>query len=90
MPANSDTTRPTLATAKADDGEGRQAQGELLADQRGQALAGVGAQAGRHLLHAPRADGDQHHEEQGAVAELRPRPRRRWRCRRRRCRRWPR
>ena len=70
MPANSVTTRPTLATAKAQHGEGRQAQRELLADEGGQALAGVGGQSGHHLLDADVADGDQHHEEQRAVAEL--------------------
>ncbi len=55
MPANSVTTRPTLATAKASDGEGRQTQRELLADERSQTLAGVRGQSGHHLLDARRS-----------------------------------
>ena len=75
---------------QAHDGEGGGPQRELLADERHQALAGVGAEAGRHLLHDDQRHRDQQHQEEGGVAELRARPTRRWRCHRRRSRRWPR
>ena len=54
------------------DGEGGEAEVELLPDERGQALAGVDGQAGHHLLDDDVGDRDQHHEEEGAVDELRP------------------
>ena len=61
-----------VGNGEGQDGEGREAQRELFADQRSQPFAGVGSQAGHHLLDADVAHGDQHHEEQGAVAELGP------------------
>ena len=57
---------------EGEDGEGGQAQGELLADQGRQPLAGMCRQAGGHLLDAHVADGDDHHEEQHRVPELGP------------------
>ena len=50
MPANSVTTSPTLAMAKATTAKAVEPQRELLADERGQALAGVDGQPGHHLL----------------------------------------
>ena len=64
--------QPDVGHGEGQHGEGRQAQGELLTDQGGQPLAGVGGQAGDHLLDADVAHGDQHHEEQRPVAELGP------------------
>ena len=55
---------------QADEGEGGPAQGELLADQGGQAFAGVRAEPGAHLLDHDQGDGDQEHEEQRPVDEL--------------------
>ncbi len=60
-----------LAMAKAVTAKARHPQGELLADEGGQPLSGVDGQAGHHLLDDDVGDGDQHHEEQGAVDELR-------------------
>ena len=54
------------------DGEGGETEVELLPDEGGQALAGVGRQPGHHLLDDDVGHRDQHHQEEGAVDELRP------------------
>ena len=71
MPPNSVTMRPTLAMAKAVMAKAVSAEVELLPDERGQALAGVHGQAGHHLLDDDVGHGDQHHQEERAVDELR-------------------
>ena len=62
--------QPGVGQQHAEQRHPGQPQAELLPDQRGQALAGVGAQPDRHLLHQHQRDRDQHHEEQGPVDEL--------------------
>ena len=75
MPPNSVTMRPDVGDGEGRDGERGQAQGELLADECGQTLAGVHGEAGHHLLDHDVGHGDEHHQEEGAVDELRTRPR---------------
>ena len=58
---------------EADDREEREPQGELLADEGGEPLAGEDGEAGDHLLDDHVGDRHEDDEEQGAVAELRPR-----------------
>ncbi len=88
MPANSEMVIRALASKQREHGEGRAAHAEALADQVREALAGRRAHARAHLLHDGQADGDEHEHPEQAVAVLRADAGRRWRCRRRRCRRW--
>ena len=71
MPANSETTRPRLATIRAHDRERSDPQRELLADQRHETFARVGAESRAHLLDDDEGDAREHHHPQRPVAELR-------------------
>ncbi len=73
MPANSDTTNPTLATTRKKTRERGQSEAELFADQRGQAFAGERAEPGAHLLHHDQTHRHEEHHEQRPVLELCPR-----------------
>ena len=63
-PAELGDHQPDVGDRESDDGERREAQVELLPDERGQTLAGVDGQAGHHLLDDHVGDRDQHHQEQ--------------------------
>ena len=61
-----------VGDGEGEDGEGSEPERELLADERGQSLAGVDGEPGHHLLDHDIEDRDDDHEEQRPVAELRP------------------
>ena len=65
--------QPDVGEQERQQRERRDPQRELLTDQCPEPFAGVSAQPGAHLLHHDQRHGDQHHQEQGLVAELGPR-----------------
>ncbi len=62
---------PDVGDGKGSDGERRHPQREFFADECGQSLSRVDGQPRHHLLHHDVGDGDQHHQEEGAVDEFR-------------------
>ena len=63
--------QPDVRDGEGRDRERRHPQRELFADEGGQSLPGMHGQPRHHLLHHDVGDGDQHHQEERAVDELR-------------------